>query len=125
MIPLAKTSTSAKSKYLVRIEISSFNITLSCFVTLRSWSHCFDACTDADLGFPDQTEDKILAQMGKYTEEAQTPEERDQFVAGLKQVISDLRRTGVKDFDLVAQELAAYRRRFQEERDSSSRPLPS
>lgn len=41
-------------------------------------------------------------------------EERDRFVAGLKQVIADLRSRGVKEFTMVANELAAYRRRFQQ-----------
>lgn len=61
--------------------------------------------------------------MGNWRDESQSPEERDQYVTGLKQIISDLRKTGVKDFDMVAQELANYRRRFQEERDPS-RALP-
>ena len=41
-------------------------------------------------------------------------EERDRFVTGLKQIIADLRSRGVKEFTMVANELAAYRRRFQQ-----------
>jgi hypothetical protein len=41
--------------------------------------------------------------------------EHDCWVAGLRQVIADLRSKGVKDFHLVASALAAYRRRFNEE----------
>jgi hypothetical protein len=50
-------------------------------------------------------------------------EERDQFVTGLKQVIAQLREKGVKEFDLVASELAAYRRRFRERLDPELAPI--
>ena len=42
---------------------------------------------------------------------------RNRYVNGLKAVIADLRTRGVKDFEEVASELAAYRRRFEAEQD--------
>lgn len=57
------------------------------------------------------TDDKILVQMGSLRE-GKTPEEKDQYIAGLKQIINDMRRDKVKDFNTVATEIAAYRRRF-------------
>ncbi|CAI7603964.1 unnamed protein product [Penicillium glandicola] len=57
------------------------------------------------------TEDKILVQMGSVRE-GQTEEEKETYLAGLKEIINDLRRDKVKDFDTVASEIAAYRRRF-------------
>ena len=45
--------------------------------------------------------------------------QRDRFVAGLKVVIADLRTKHITDFDTVASELAAYRRRFRQEQDPS------
>jgi hypothetical protein len=44
--------------------------------------------------------------------EGKTPEEKDNYIAGLKQIINDMRRDQVKDFSTVATEIAAYRRRF-------------
>lgn len=53
--------------------------------------------------------------------EGKTPEEKDQYIAGLKQIINDMRRDKVKDFSIVATEIAAYRRRFLKD---PSRVLP-
>jgi hypothetical protein len=53
--------------------------------------------------------------------EGKTPEEKDSYIAGLKQIINDMRRDKVKDFNTVATEIAAYRRRFLQD---SSRILP-
>lgn len=44
--------------------------------------------------------------------EGKTPAEREEYVNGLRQIINDMRRDKVKDFSVVAQEIAAYRRRF-------------
>jgi hypothetical protein len=44
--------------------------------------------------------------------EGKTVEERDEYVAGLRQIINDMRRDKVKDFNTVATEITAYRRRF-------------
>jgi hypothetical protein len=68
----------------------------------------------------DLTDDKILVQMGSLRE-GKTPEEKDQYIAGLKQIINDMRRDKVKDFNTVATEIAAYRRRFLQD---PSRVLP-
>lgn len=53
--------------------------------------------------------------------EGKTPEEKDHYIAGLKQIINDMRRDKVKDFNTVATEIAAYRRRFLQD---PSRILP-
>ncbi|KAH2980168.1 hypothetical protein KXW58_003033 [Aspergillus fumigatus] len=66
------------------------------------------------------SDDKILVQMGSLRE-GKTPEEKDQYIAGLKQIINDMRRDKVKDFNTVATEIAAYRRRFLQD---PSRVLP-
>lgn len=68
----------------------------------------------------DLTDDKILVQMGSLRE-GKTPEEKDQYIAGLKQIINDMRRDKLKDFNTVATEIAAYRRRFLQD---PSRVLP-
>lgn len=71
----------------------------------------------ADATFAD---DKILVQMGSLRE-GKTPEEKDQYIAGLKEIINEMRRDKVKDFNTVATEIAAYRRRFLQD---PSRVLP-
>lgn len=53
--------------------------------------------------------------------EGNTPQEKEEYIAGLKKIISDMRREKVKDFNTVATEIAAYRRRFLED---PSRILP-
>ncbi|OGM46441.1 hypothetical protein ABOM_004835 [Aspergillus bombycis] len=72
--------------------------------------------------FRDMTlsDDKILVQMGSLRE-GKTPEEKDNYIAGLKNIINDMRRDKVKDFNTVATEIAAYRRRFLQD---PSRVLP-
>ncbi|KAL4759762.1 uncharacterized protein BDW70DRAFT_75527 [Aspergillus foveolatus] len=57
------------------------------------------------------SDDKILIQMGSLRE-GKTAEESDKYVAGLKEAINDMRRDKVKDFNTVAAEIVAYRRRF-------------
>ena len=44
--------------------------------------------------------------------EGRTDAERDQYVAGLKQTINDMRRDKVKDLNPIVTEVTAYRRRF-------------
>lgn len=53
--------------------------------------------------------------------EGKTPEEKDNYITGLKNIINDMRRDKVKDFNTVATEIAAYRRRFLQD---PSRVLP-
>ena len=43
--------------------------------------------------------------------------QKDEYMAGLKQVIANLRTRGVKEFSDVASELVMYRRRFMEQQD--------
>ncbi|KAI9875882.1 MAG: hypothetical protein M1830_007845 [Pleopsidium flavum] len=73
---------------------------------------CNDSTCDSqhfrDMGLSD---DMILVQMGSV-HEGRTPEERDEYVSGLKQIIQDMRGRKVKDFNTVASEIAAYRTRF-------------
>lgn len=57
------------------------------------------------------TDDDILVKMGSVRE-GKTDEEKESYFAGLKEIINDLRRDKVKDFNTVASEIAAYRRRF-------------
>ncbi|CAI7670646.1 unnamed protein product [Penicillium viridicatum] len=72
----------------------------------------FQHLRDMTLSEPlTSTDDKILVQMGSVRE-GQTEEEKEAYLAGLKEIINDLRRDKVKDFDTVASEIAAYRRRF-------------
>ncbi|KLJ12059.1 hypothetical protein EMPG_12816 [Blastomyces silverae] len=63
--------------------------------------------------FRDMTlsDDRILVEMSSLRE-GKTPEERDQYVAGLKQTIGDMRRDKVKDLNTIATEVTGYRRRF-------------
>ena len=65
-------------------------------------------------------DDKILIQMGSVRE-GDTEEEREAYIAGLKDIINEMRREKVKDFGSVAAEIAAYRRRFLQD---PSRVLP-
>jgi hypothetical protein len=66
------------------------------------------------------TDDKILIQMGSVRE-GQTDEEKATYLAGLKEIINEMRRDKVKEFSTVASEIAAYRRRFLQD---PSRVLP-
>lgn len=79
--------------------------------------HSLNRGMGADATFAD---DKILVQMGSLRE-GKTPEEKDQYIAGLKEIINEMRRDKVKDFNTVATEIAAYRRRFLQD---PSRVLP-
>jgi hypothetical protein len=71
-------------------------------------------------GYINLTDDKILVQMGSVRE-GKTPEERESYIEGLKQIINEMRRDQVKDFNTVVTEIAAYRRRFL---DDPTRILP-
>ncbi|KAJ6092566.1 hypothetical protein N7486_007855 [Penicillium sp. IBT 16267x] len=63
--------------------------------------------------FRDMTlsDDKILIELGSVRE-GETEEEKETYLAGLKEIINEMRRDKVKDFSTVAAEIAAYRRRF-------------
>ncbi|KAJ5134183.1 hypothetical protein N7526_005548 [Penicillium atrosanguineum] len=66
------------------------------------------------------SDDKILIEMGAVRE-GQTEEEKETYIAGLKEIINEMRRDKVKEFSTVAAEIAAYRRRFLQD---PSRVLP-
>ena len=53
----------------------------------------------------------ILVQLGT-TNPGRTEMERHQWTEGLRAVLKELRLKGVKDPDVVATEIASYRRRF-------------
>ncbi|KIW97100.1 uncharacterized protein Z519_02492 [Cladophialophora bantiana CBS 173.52] len=80
-----------------------------------------EACTNpkceeqhfAQLGLPD---DKILVQMSSASD-IKGKSARDEFHAGLKQVIAGLRAGEVKDFEKVAEALSMYRRKFFADRE--------
>lgn len=66
------------------------------------------------------TDDKVLIEMGSVPE-GQTETKKEQYRAGLKEIINEMRRDKVKDFSTVASEIVAYRRRFLQD---STRILP-
>lgn len=66
------------------------------------------------------TDDNILVQMGTVRE-GKTEKEKEAYLAGLKETITEMRRDKVKDFSTVATEVATYRRRFLQD---PSRVLP-
>jgi len=53
----------------------------------------------------------ILVQLGS-TREGTTPEEEQNYVSGLKQMIYGMRSKHITDFELVAKEIAGYRSSF-------------
>ncbi|KAL9012465.1 MAG: hypothetical protein Q9173_002772 [Seirophora scorigena] len=65
-------------------------------------------------------DDLILVQMGAVPE-GLSAEKKDAFVVGLRQIIQEIRGRKVKDFRIVASEIAAYRARFL---GDSSKILP-
>jgi len=60
-----------------------------------------------DIGLPD---DAVLTALGSPDEF--TGEKREKFVAGLKEVLTDLRLRKVRDFDVIASEIVAHRAKF-------------
>ncbi|KAJ5735586.1 uncharacterized protein N7483_000711 [Penicillium malachiteum] len=82
-------------------------------------------CNDRFCGFQHfrditLSDDKVLIEMGSVRE-GQTEEEKETYLAGLKEIINEMRRDKVKDFSTVASEIVAYRRRFLQD---PSRVLP-
>lgn len=57
--------------------------------------------------------------MGKG--EGATPEQKDEYIKGLRILILDLRERKIKDLDAIAEAIAQYRLRFL---NDSSRVLP-
>ncbi len=63
----------------------------------------------------------VLVHMGT-TPAGFSAQETDAYVGGLRQIIQEIRGRKVKDFDKVAAEISAYRRRFLND-DSKVLPL--
>lgn len=53
----------------------------------------------------------VLVQMGAIPE-GLTPQERDAYANGLRQIIQEIRGRKVRDFNAVAAEITAYRAKF-------------
>ncbi|KAI5291768.1 hypothetical protein KEM54_000290 [Ascosphaera aggregata] len=62
----------------------------------------------ADMALSDEN---ILLQLGHYRE-GRTHEDKERYVDGLKTIVTQMRESGVKDFETVAKGITAYRRRF-------------
>jgi hypothetical protein len=60
-----------------------------------------------DMGLPD---DAVLTALGSPDE--YDGERKAKFVAGLREVLQDLRSKKIKDFDIIASEIAAFRSKF-------------
>lgn len=124
-------TTSSASGVLVKGRLGDLRGPLTHFLSLQhpaSTPHC-RIVVSAISSFPVRslttvlltlTDDKILIQMGSVRE-GQTDEEKATYLAGLKEIINEMRRDKVKEFSTVASEIAAYRRRFLQD---PSRVLP-
>ena len=66
---------------------------------------------EADLGILTITDDKILVDLGARPESS-SQENSKAFGDGLKQVIHDIRNRKIRDFNVVASEITAYRSKF-------------
>ena len=100
------------SLFLLSVYCSTALVSCLCFLSFQLVCHLFFYPVRMLTTEPlTSTDDKILVQMGSVRE-GQTEEEKETYLAGLKEIINDLRRDKVKDFDTVASEIAAYRRRF-------------
>lgn len=55
-------------------------------------------------------DDQIIVQLGAYGNSE--VEQQDQYVAGLRQLLTDFRNRKVKDFQAISQGLIEYRARF-------------
>lgn len=69
------------------------------------------ACDNQHFKSMNLSDDLILVQMGAVPESL-SPEQKEAFVVGLRQIIQEIRGKKVKDFRTVASEIAAYRVRF-------------
>ncbi|KAI9762457.1 MAG: Zinc finger C3H1 domain-containing protein [Chaenotheca gracillima] len=76
---------------------------------------CNDSTCDSQhfrkMGISD---DMVLVQLGSVNE-GRNEEEKARYTSGLKQTLQELRSNQVKDFSIVAAEIAAYRSRFLED----------
>ena len=83
--------------------------------------HSSPSSPRANLGFLTFTDDMVLVHMGT-TPAGFSAQETDAYVRGLRQIIQEIRGRKVKDFNKVAAEISAYRRRFLKD-DSKVLPL--
>ena len=65
----------------------------------------------ADIGSLTSADDKILVQLGAAPA-GLSQEEQDAYSKGLREIIRDIRARNIKDFNIVAAEITAYRARF-------------
>lgn len=73
---------------------------------LNSFAPCLSFLTDLSRS----TDDDILKFLGN--QDGLTEEQRVQFIDGLKDALGAIRKKNIRDFDAIAQEILAYRRRF-------------
>ena len=68
----------------------------------------------ADPGFITSTDDKILVDLGAKPDDGASPDKfgNDDFGDGLREVIHDIRSRKIRDFNIVAGEITAYRAKF-------------
>lgn len=85
------------------------------FFVIRLRSPC---SSQADLGFLTLADDKILVDLGAKPDDGSSP---DEFGNGLREVIHDIRSRKIRDFNIVAGEITAYRAKFL---GDSSKVLP-
>lgn len=68
-------------------------------------------CLRANTGSLTYADNMILVQMGAIPE-GLTHEDGDAYANGLKQIIQEIRSKKVRDFNVVASEITAYRAKF-------------
>ena len=68
----------------------------------------------ADLRCTTSTDDKILVDLGAKPDNGASPDNsgNDEFGDGLRKVIHDIRSRKIRDFNIVAGEITAYRAKF-------------
>lgn len=115
-----------ESKTLDKFSLTFFLPGLSALSLLRppgNFQLLHEGCTTASRELTQASnlaDDLILVQMGAVPE-GLSAEKKDAFVVGLRQIIQEIRGRKVKDFRIVASEIAAYRARFL---GDSSKILP-
>ena len=83
---------------------------------LSIMSICFTSPkrSQANPGFVTRADDKILVDLGAKPDDGSSA---DEFGNGLREIIHDIRSRKIRDFNIVAGEITAYRTKFL--RDSS------
>lgn len=67
-------------------------------------------------------DDQILLQLGAYSDCEES--KKQEYIAGLRQLLTDFRNQKVKDFDTISQGIIEYRAKFHGD-DSKILPLGS